>query len=149
MAEERLQALRQLNQILKPGGVAIIAYLNSWGLIRTGITDFPNWYKDVAKLRSLLHDLIFEGQTLSDFTECYWATPETALREIESAGLEVISYGGAESFTGGMQPLISKLRLENAEAYANVVQVAAETCELKQYRDSTDHVHFVVRKSEN
>jgi len=146
-AQERLHILMQLSNILKSNGVAIIAYLNSWGLIRTGVTDFPDWYKDVAKLRSLLHDLTFEGQTLSDFTECYWATPEIAVREIESTGLRVVSYGGAEGFTGGMYPLISKLRVENPEAYANVVQVAAETCELKQYRDSTDHLHFVVRKS--
>jgi S-adenosylmethionine-dependent methyltransferase len=143
---DRRQILYQLKNILNPQGVAIIAYLNSWGLIRTGIVDFPNWYKDITKLRSMLNDQIFEGETLSNFTECYWSTPEAALREIKSAGLEVISYAGAESFAGGMHPLLDKLSSENPEAYANILQVAAETCELSQYRDNTDHLHFVVQK---
>jgi len=141
----RRKILRQLKSILKPGGLAIIAYLNSWGLIRTGITDFPDWYKDATRLRSLLNDQTFEGQTLSDFTECYWSNPDIAIEEIESAGLKIISYAGVESFASGMYPLVEKLSSENPEAYANVLQVAAETCELKQYRDSTDHLHFVVQ----
>jgi 2-polyprenyl-3-methyl-5-hydroxy-6-metoxy-1,4-benzoquinol methylase len=143
--EERRQILYQLKNILNPHGVAIIAYLNSWGIMRTGIVDLPNRYKDITKLRAMLNDQIFEGGALSGFTECYWSTPEAAQREIRSAGLEVISYAGAESFAGGMHPLLEKLSIENPEAYANVLQVAAETCELSQYRDSTDHLHFVVQ----
>jgi S-adenosylmethionine-dependent methyltransferase len=143
---ERHQILCQLKDILNPHGVAIIAYLNSWGLIRTGIVDFPEWYKDIMKLRSMLNDQVFQGETLSNFTECYWSTPEAALREIRSAGLEVISYAGVESFAGGMHPLLEKLSIENPQAYANVVQVAAETCESSQYRDTTDHLHFVVQE---
>jgi S-adenosylmethionine-dependent methyltransferase len=146
---DRIHILGQLKNILKPNGIAIVAYLNSWGLIRTGITDFPNWYNDIEKLRSMLQDKIFEGQILSNFTESYWATPETALTEIKSAGFELISYAGAEGFTGGMHVLIKKLYTEDPEAYANVLEVAVETCELSQYRDSTDHVHFVIRKSSN
>ena len=35
---------------------------------------------------------------------------------------------------------------ENPVAYANVVEAAAEWCELKPYRDSTEHIHLVVQK---
>jgi hypothetical protein len=45
-----------------------------------------------------------------------------------------------------MGPPVEQLSADNPEAYANVVQVAAETSELPQYRDSTDHLHIVVRK---
>ncbi|MBC7220697.1 methyltransferase domain-containing protein [Candidatus Bipolaricaulota bacterium] len=31
-------------------------------------------------------------------------------------------------------------------AYANVLRLAEETCELPQYRDATEHLHVVVRK---
>jgi 2-polyprenyl-3-methyl-5-hydroxy-6-metoxy-1,4-benzoquinol methylase len=143
---ERVKALRELKRILKPQGVAIIAYLNSWGLIKTGIVDFPAWYKDASFLRSMLSEHTFTGQSLSGFTECYWSTPETALQEIQQAGLEVVNYAGVESFAGGMGGLLEQLAAENPEAYENIVQVAAETCELEQYRDSTDHLHIVARK---
>ena len=142
----RATALRELARILKPSGRAIIAYLNSWGLIKTGIVDFPNQYRDVAVLRSMLGERTFTGQSLSSFTESYWSTPEVAFSEVRKAGFDIISYAGAESFANGMGPFLERLAADNPEAYANVVEVAAETCELEQYRDSTDHLHIVVSK---
>jgi ubiquinone/menaquinone biosynthesis C-methylase UbiE len=144
--ENRVIALRELARILKPNGVAIIAYLNSWGLIKTGIVDFPNQFRDIATLRMMLGERTFTGQNLSGFTECYWSTPEVAFGEVQEADLDIISYAGAESFTNGMGSLLERLAAENPEAYANVVAVAAETGELAQYRDSTDHLHIVVSK---
>lgn len=131
----------------KPNGVAIITYLNSWGLIRTGITDFPDWYRDIATLRSMLEPQTFLGQQLSGFTESYWSTPKAALTEVETAGLDVVSYGAAQGFTGGMKLLIEQLALHDPQAYENVVSVAAEICELEQFRDSSEHMHIVVRKA--
>lgn len=143
---ERAKVLQELKRILKPQGVAIIAYLNSWGLIKTGIVDFPHWYKDISFLRSMLNKHTFTGESLSGFTECYWSTSEAALEEIKEASLEVVSYAGAESFAGGMGILLEQLSINNPEAYKNIVQMAAETCELTQYRDSTDHLHIVASK---
>jgi S-adenosylmethionine-dependent methyltransferase len=145
-AIERAKILHDLNRILKPHGVAIIAYLNSWGLIKTGIVDFPHWYNDISFLRSMLNEHTFTGQSLSGFTECYWSTSEAALQEIKEADLDVLSYAGAESFASGMGVFLEQLATENLEAYENIAQMAAETSELMQYRDSTDHLHIVARK---
>ena len=145
---ERSKALQELKRILKPQGVAIIAYLNSWGLIKTGLTDFPDWYKDISVLRSMLSEHTFTGQSLSGFTECYWSTPEAALREVTATDLEVLSYAGAESFVGGLGAIVERLAVDNSEAYENVVKVAAETSELEQFRDSADHLHIVARKKD-
>jgi 2-polyprenyl-3-methyl-5-hydroxy-6-metoxy-1,4-benzoquinol methylase len=144
--EKRSNVLRELTRILKPEGIAIVAYLNSWGLIKTGIVDFPNQYRDISALRSMLGERTFAGKSLKNFPECYWSTPEVALSEVENAGLDVIGYAGAESFANGMGVLLERLAADDPQAYANVVEVAAETSELTQYRDSTDHLHIVVRK---
>ncbi len=143
---ERAKVLQELKRILRPNGIAIIAYLNSWGLLKTGLTDFPHWYKDISVLRSMLSEHTFTGQALAGFTECYWSTPEIALHEVKEAGLEIINYAGAESFAAGMGPFLERLAGDNPETYANIVKMAAETCELQQYRDSTDHLHIVARK---
>jgi ubiquinone/menaquinone biosynthesis C-methylase UbiE len=145
--ENRANVLHEVARILKPGGIAIVAYLNSWGLIKTGIVDFPIQYRDLSTLRSMLGERIFSGQSLKNFPECYWSTSEVALAEVKNAGFDVVGYAGAESFANGMGSLLERLATENPEAYRNVVQVAAETCELEQYRDSTDHLHIVVRKA--
>jgi S-adenosylmethionine-dependent methyltransferase len=73
--EGRAAALRGLARILKLGGTAIVAYLNFWGIMRTGITDLAHWYRDIATLRAMLHEHTFAGQSLAGFTECYWSTP--------------------------------------------------------------------------
>ncbi len=143
--QDRARVLRELRRALKPGGVAVVAYLNSWGILRTGVADFPERYRDAAFVRSMLGELRFEGE-LHGFTECYWATPPSALSELRDADFEIVTYAGAEGFAGGLRPLIEKLAAEDAEAYQNLVSVAAETSELPQYRDACDHLHFVVRK---
>jgi SAM-dependent methyltransferase len=61
--QDRAKGLQELKRILKPDGVAIIAYINSWGLIKTGIVDFPQWYKEISFLRSMLGEHIFTGKT--------------------------------------------------------------------------------------
>ncbi len=77
----------------------------------------------------MLSELTLTGQSLSGFTECYWSSSEAALQEIKEAGLEVVNYAGAESFTGGMEVLLEQLATDNPDAYENVVQMAAETSE--------------------
>ncbi len=140
----RIKALSELKRILKVGGTAIVAYLNSWGLIRTGITDLTQRYRDPAFLNSMLGELSFAE--MNGFTACHWSTPPAARNEIEEAGLMVVSYGSAEGVGGGMWPLIDKLAADDSLAYKNFAQFAARTCELPQFRDMGDHLHFVVRK---
>ena len=41
----RRRVLSELRRVLRPGGVAIVAYLNSWGTLRTGVADFPGWFR--------------------------------------------------------------------------------------------------------
>jgi len=142
---ERAQALAELMRVLKPGGVAIVSYLNSWGLIRTGVTDFPHRYRDPNFLHAMLGEIAFP-EPLSGFTICYWSTPPVARQELIKAGFDVMSYAGAEGVVGGMWPLVEKLAATDPIAYSNLLEFAAETCELLQFRDGGDHLHFVVRK---
>jgi S-adenosylmethionine-dependent methyltransferase len=142
----RGRALSELLRVLKPGGVAMVAYLNSWGLLRTGVADFPAWYRDLDTVRSLLQPHAYSAERLKSFTESYWSTPPAALAEVRDAGFEVVSYAGAEGFCGGMWPMIKTLAETDPEAFDRVVTLASETAELPQYRDATDHLHIVVRK---
>ena len=133
-------------RILKPGGRAIVAFLNSWGLMRTGVVDFPERFRDAAFLRDMLGDKTFAGRELSGFTECHWSNPAIARKELRSVGLRIVSYAGVESFLSGMGPLLEPLSRCESGVYDNLVEVAAETAELPQFRDATDHLHFVVER---
>ncbi len=143
---DRSEALSEMIRILKPGGRAIVAFLNSWGLLRSGIVGFPARFRNPAFLRSMLGEKTFEDHERSGFTESHWSNPEIAAKEIHDAGLRIVSYAGVEGFVGGMAPLLESLRTNEPEAYENVLEFAAETSELGQFRDATNHVHFVVEK---
>ena len=56
-----------------------------------------------------------------------------------------MSYASAEGAMGGMGSLIDQVAKSVPAAYSNIVQFAAETCELPQFRDGGEHLHFVVR----
>jgi hypothetical protein len=45
-----------------------------------------------------------------------------------------------------MWPLIDKLAATDKVAYQAFLEFAAETCELPQFRDMGDHLHYVVSK---
>jgi len=140
-ANDRRHVLSELKRILKPEGVAVVAYLNAWGVVRTGMSDFLDGYKDMSFVYSMLEPI--------DLGIWHLSTPTSALEEVRSVDFDIVTYAGVEGFAGGMKVILEKVAAEQPEAYANIVQFAVETCELKQYRDATDHLHIICRKEAN
>ncbi len=142
----RLEALEEFRRILKPGGVGIIAYLNSWGVIKACIDEIPMLYCDKKNIDDMLDEAVVEIDDDDGFTDAYFTTPPIAKDEITSSGFNIISYAGVESFVSGMITGMKKMCFQFPEAFDNVLEAAEETCELERYRDTTEHIHFVVQK---
>ncbi|MEG0014444.1 MAG: class I SAM-dependent methyltransferase [Cellulosilyticaceae bacterium] len=143
-AADREKVLGEARRILKPNGVAVVTYINTWGALKASLREFPESFADVEHFeRYQKGGLIFSEE--ESFTATYFATPVLALAEVEKVGYEVISYAGAESFIAGMRMEIENLAIYMPEVYENYVSKAAEYCELPQYRDATEHLNVVVR----
>jgi SAM-dependent methyltransferase len=142
----RAQALAELRRILRPGAPAIVAFLNPWGILRAGLTEFPESYARLDYVRGLLTNWVQAGEQRA-FTEAAFLTPPQTLGELRAAGFDVVTYAGAEGFAAGMLDALEQIASADPVAYENVLRLAAETCELPQYRDSTEHLHAVVRAS--
>ena len=142
--EDRQKVLTEAMRVLKKDGVAIIAYLNSWGILKAGVTEFPDTFSDIRNVYGYLGEQAFD-ENLS-FTEVYFTIPPKAIEEIKEVGFEVISYAGAEGYLSGTKTEVTRLYEEKRDIYDNFVKVAAETCEYPQYRDATEHLHIVVKK---
>jgi len=56
--EGRSAALTELKRILKPGEPAIVGFINPWGIIRSGLTEFPKVYTDYERAAALLSTCI-------------------------------------------------------------------------------------------
>ncbi|MEM1283291.1 MAG: class I SAM-dependent methyltransferase [Chlamydiota bacterium] len=141
--DERQKALREAKRVLKPGGLAIVAYLNSWGIIRYGLERFSKLYKDDAFLRSFIGDVSIDWQ-FQNFTEWFSTTPPMMIKELESVGFEVVHQVGCEAFASGMKPAIRRIAEEHPEAYQNILKFIPEAAAMPQYRDVAEHVHFLV-----
>ncbi|WP_172194333.1 class I SAM-dependent methyltransferase [Saccharibacillus qingshengii] len=141
---ERIEVLRQTARILKPGGTAVLSYLNSWGCLKAGVSEFSETFRDLDDLHAYLDEQVLDAER--GFTECYLTTPSKARLEVEEAGLKLVTYAGAEGFLAGMAGELIRLCTEDREAYDNLVRAASETCEAPQYRDATEHLHLVVRR---
>jgi len=142
----RAQALGELQRILRPGAPAVVAFLNPWGILRAGLAEFPEQYAIFTTVEPLLRDFVQKPAHEDSFTEAVFLTPPQALAELQTAGFELITYAGAEAFAAGMRSELTEIAAADPSAYGNVLRLAAETCELPQYRDSTEHLHAVVRK---
>ncbi|MGF7045571.1 SAM-dependent methyltransferase [Paenibacillus sp. DS2015] len=142
--QDRANVIRNTASIVKKQGIAIFTFINTWGALKAGVTEFSDTYKDIRNVYEYL-----ETQKLDEnrgFTECYFSTPISALEEIKNNGFDIISYAGVEGFLAGMRREVCRLYRDDRRVYDNLVKVASETCELPQYRDATEHLLIVARK---
>jgi S-adenosylmethionine-dependent methyltransferase len=142
----RARALGELFRILRPGGTAIVGYLNAWGLLRTALVEFPDWYRERSTFTALLDGQPARAGPLAALPDGHWTTPPAALEEVRHAGFEVVSYAGTESFAAGMADALQRMQDERRVAYDTVVQMAGALCELPQFRDASERVQVVVRR---
>lgn len=143
--KDRVKVLKETRRILKKDGVAIITYLNSWGILKAGLTEFSNEFKNIENVYNYLNEQSFDHTR--SFTDAYFSTPKVALDEVKSADFEIISYAGCESFLSGLINEMISLYSENPIIYENLLKVASTNCELPQYRDATEHLNIVVKNT--
>ncbi len=142
--EDRITILKTMGDKLAEDGVALVAYINSYGVLKAGITECFEEFEKIEMINNCFNECKYSKDEC--FTEAYFTTPEHALKEIEEAGLEIITYAGSEGFISGTHYAIKKVYEDNRKAYDNLVQRAAETCEMPQFRDATEHLSIIVRK---
>jgi S-adenosylmethionine-dependent methyltransferase len=143
-ADDRKVALRELHRILKPGAPAIVGFINPWGVLRSGLTEFRDLYADYDMVKQLTDTYVQQGEQRA-FTEAAFVTPPRALRELRDAGLAVVTRAGVEGFASGALSQVTEIGEADPTAYETITRLVGETCELPAYRDCTEHLHVVVR----
>ena len=139
----REDILKNVKRILKEDGLALIAYLNGFGVVKSSIHEYSEGFLNYKDILELLSKNIWSKE--ESFTETYLSNPDESKKEIESSGFEIVTYFGAEGFASGIHTDIIKMSNEENECYKNLVRLCKETCEMKEYRDSTEHTHFIVK----
>jgi len=143
--EDRLKALSELHRVLKPGAPAIIGYINPLGLLRSGLTEFPQVYADEPLIRQLLGTFVLAGSQEA-FTEAVFLSPNEAMAELRSCGFAVESRAGVEGCAAGALDQVTALAESDPDGYDVLTRLVAETATHPAFRDCTEHLHIVVRK---
>ncbi len=143
-AEDRACALSEFRRVLRPGAPGIVGFINPWGILRSGLTEFPDLYADRSRIEELLDTAVQVGEQRA-FTEAAFITPPRALAEIRAAGFAVETRAGVEGFASGMLDAVARIAAEDPRAYENIERLVVETCDRPAYRDCTEHLHVVVR----
>jgi S-adenosylmethionine-dependent methyltransferase len=142
---DRAEALSEFRRVLKPGAPGIVGFINPWGILRSGLEEFPDCFADRDHIRELLDTAVQVGEQRA-FTEAAFLTPPQALSEIRSAGFAVETRVGVEGFASGMLNEVARIAEEDPVAYDNILRLVVETSGLPAYRDCTEHLHVVVRR---
>ncbi len=142
--EDRAAALAELRRVLRPGAPAIVGFINPWGILRSGLSEFPAEYGDEPHIRQLLATAVQVGEQQA-FTEAAFLTPPQAIGELRAAGFAVDTYAGVEGFAAGMLGEVEEMAASRPDAYEIVRRLARDTCDHPAYRDATEHLHVVVR----
>jgi ubiquinone/menaquinone biosynthesis C-methylase UbiE len=143
---ERQRALAEFRRILADDGLGLVTFFGSYGMLRLGIADFHQRFKDRSQVERFLAPTTFTDTDLSSFTACHFTTPDAIAAELSAAGLHTVSYASAQGFAGGIRSDLEQLFQQSPEAFQNVLTVAVETCEDPRFRDCGQHLHYIVKK---
>ena len=141
----RLEALSELHRILKPGAPAIVGYINPLGLLRAGLTEFPSLYADEPLIRQLFGTFIQAGAQEA-FTEAVFVSPTQAMDELRASGFAIECRAGVEGCASGALEQVQALSEADPAAYDVLTRLVAESSTHPAFRDSTEHLHVVVRR---
>jgi len=144
-ADDRARALSEFGRVLRPGAPGIVGFINPWGILRSGLFEFPDVFADRRRAEELLGTTFQVGER-SVFTEAAFIAPPQALAEIRTAGFAVEARAGVEGFAAGMLEAVTRIASENPASFETIEQLAVQTCVHPAYRDCTEHLHVVVRR---
>ncbi|WP_281819764.1 class I SAM-dependent methyltransferase [Vallitalea longa] len=143
--KDRMKVLKDTYRILKKDGVGLISYINTWGALKAGVSEFPEIFENIEYFQKYVNGDL-KLSCLEGFTESYFTIPSLALAEVKKAGFKIVSYAGVESFLSGLKAQINELYKNMPEVYENFMASAVKCCEMPQYRDATEHIHIIVKK---
>lgn len=143
--EERNKVLEDVKRILKPKGKALLSYINTIGVLRASVSEFPGSFEELKHFDRYKQDFISFDKEES-FTFTFFAKPSFAINEVKNAGFNIITVAAAESFLAGLNVQLKNLYNNKRAIYNNYIEMAKQLCEDQAYREGSEHLTIIVEK---
>lgn len=141
---EHLQALREAQRLLKPGGLVFAAFISRFAAFRDGASKGFAWILEKPELNEkLLMTGVNVGAT-DGFTDAYFAHPDEVIPLCESAGFETILRLGCEGVASGHEAYINSLEGKDFDTWADLnYRIGKDPAAI----GASDHILYIGRKS--
>lgn len=140
---DRVQALREVQRVLKPGGIALIAFITRISPFRDSAQGYPDWVVDNwEKALRILETGILDG--MGGFTEAYLAHPNEVEPLVKSGSFELVAVVGCEGVVAGHEKLINGL---SGDAWERWVDLNYRIGKDPTSHGASDHLLVVGRRA--
>lgn len=144
LAEDRIAALAQVYQRLKPGGIVVSAFISRFGILGDLMRDVPAWIEDREDVRALLaNGQSPEGAPRGGFRG-YFARVEEIEPLHEAVGFETLVVAGSEPAISADDESYNRLEGTQRQLWLDLLfEVSREPSTLAASR----HLLYVGQKS--
>jgi SAM-dependent methyltransferase len=146
--QDRMRAASELARVLRPGGVAFVAFMTRFSLlVRTiAIADERRHLMDEAWVGTLLEEGVFANDVPGRFTGGYGARPAEVAPFMEGAGFETLALVSAESLSNAVPGPLREIAGNGGPLYSRLLDIFEQVAPEPSLLGSSGHLLYVGRK---
>jgi SAM-dependent methyltransferase len=148
-SDDRDRAAAELARVLRPGGLAFVAFMTRYSLLRrtAAIPDERHHLTQPAFVARLLEDGVFINDVPARFTHGYGAHPSEIIPFFQGHGLEAIELLASEGIGWGIQDALAEMAAEDPAAHQTVLDIVIRTASDPAILGASDHLLYVGEKA--
>ncbi len=146
---QRTRAAAELARVLRPGGLAFVAFMPRLALLSRTIAlpDERHHLLDDAWLNALLDDGHFTNDIPGRFGGAYAARVEEIAPFMESAGFETLSLSSAQSITRGLEPALEQIATAPGDLHPRLLDLLDTLAEDPTTLGLANHLLYIGRRT--
>ena len=147
-ATDRKKAIRELVRVLKPDGIAFVAFMPIYTLLRRTLAhkDERHHLAQPAFVSGLMDKGVFSNDVPGRFTAGYGVKPNEVAPFMEQHGLQTIELLADTGFATGQSEQLAELKESNPSAYDSTMDIILSTANDPSLLGGSTHLLYVGRK---
>ncbi|RJE87664.1 class I SAM-dependent methyltransferase [Paenibacillus sp. 1011MAR3C5] len=147
--EERIQAIRELYRVTKPGGIVAAAFMPRVAFMQQSIRNPMQWKPNnrIDALMEFSQSGIFNHSEAGRFTGVYFEKIERIIPQMEEEGFETLNLIGSDSFASALDHQAYEYwRDQGEEVYHQLMELVMELSMNPSMLGSSTHLLYIGRR---
>jgi SAM-dependent methyltransferase len=147
---DRARAAQELARVLRPGGIAAVACMPRYALLRRtlALSDECQHFTDIGWRERLLQHGIFENDVPGRFTHGYGAQPAEIGPFFAQYGLQMLTLVASEGIAGGIQAEVADVLAAESSLRDIVLDILVQTATDPSILGMASHLLYIGQRGE-